>query len=89
MIVLESSEKRSFLVHPYNKLSRENISGTYSRSIFFWLNSLFLSGYRKVLSIDDLYPLDPALETEKLQLPLQAAWENGKYIIPNFALDPY
>ena len=77
MIILESTEKRSILLAPYNEYSRETISGTFSRSVFFWLSSLFLSGYQKVLSLKDLYPLDPGLYTEKLQEAFHASWEKG------------
>ena len=46
--------------------SKEEISGTYSRSMFFfWLSSLFVIGYKHVLTLEDLYPLDAKLKTKK------------------------
>ena len=59
-------------------LSKEEISGSYSRSVFFWLSSLFIDGYTNILSLQDLYPLDAGLKTKKLYGRLQNIWENGR-----------
>ncbi len=34
--------------------------------VFFWLNQMFLDGYRKIMGIKDLYPLDNSLSGKTL-----------------------
>ncbi|KAK1463361.1 ABC transporter [Colletotrichum melonis] len=75
MILLESTEKRRILVPEHKGYSREVTSGTFNRSVFFWLTSLFINGYRNILQLDDLYPLDPKLASEPLYRKLAGAWD--------------
>ncbi|KAK1728546.1 ABC transporter [Colletotrichum acutatum] len=75
MILLESTEKRRILVPEHRGYSKEVTSGTFNRSVFFWLTSLFINGYRNILHLDDLYPLDPKLASEPLYRKLADAWD--------------
>ncbi|KAF9876316.1 ABC transporter [Colletotrichum karsti] len=75
MILLESTEKRHILVPQHKGYSKEVTSGTFNRSVFFWLTSLFVNGYRNILKLDDLYPLDPKLASEPLYEKLAEAWD--------------
>ncbi|KXH67726.1 ABC transporter [Colletotrichum salicis] len=75
MILLESTEKRRILVSQHKGYSKEVTSGTFNRSVFFWLTSLFINGYRNILRLDDLYPLDPKLASEPLYRKLADAWD--------------
>jgi ATP-binding cassette subfamily C (CFTR/MRP) protein 1 len=45
-----------------------------SRSILWWLNPLFLDGMRTLLSQDQLYALDPDLESRKTSQKLETAF---------------
>ncbi|KAF5511663.1 ABC transporter atnG [Colletotrichum siamense] len=74
MILLESTEKRRILVPQHKGYSKEVTSGTFNRSVFFWLTSLFINGYRNILKLEDLYPLDPKLASEPLYKKLADAW---------------
>lgn len=74
LLLLESTEKRSILLPPYCELSKESTSGSINRSVFFWLTSLFIGGYQRVLSLGDLCPLDPQLQCQKLQERFNPAW---------------
>jgi hypothetical protein len=47
--------------------SPEETTGIFGLGVYFWLNSLFANGYRRVLQIKDLYPLDHAMRGEPLQ----------------------
>ncbi|KAH8736482.1 P-loop containing nucleoside triphosphate hydrolase protein [Ilyonectria robusta] len=51
--------------------SPEETSGIFGLGVYFWLNSLFLSGYRKILQLDDLYPLDRSLKSHSLHQRFQ------------------
>lgn len=65
---LESQHKSKWLRWTDSKQhSPEEWSGFYVLGVFSWLNALFLTGYRKTLTLADLYPLDPALSSEVLQ----------------------
>ncbi|GKT57765.1 ABC multidrug transporter [Colletotrichum tofieldiae] len=75
MILLESTEKRRILVPQHKGYSKEVTSGTFNRSVFFWLTSLFVNGYRHILRLDDLYPLDPKLASGPLYRKLADAWD--------------
>ncbi|KAJ0345222.1 hypothetical protein KNSL1_008611 [Colletotrichum chrysophilum] len=75
MILLESTEKRRILVPQHKGYSKEVTSGTFNRSVFFWLTSLFINGYRNILKLEDLYPLDPKLASEPLYKKLADAWD--------------
>lgn len=57
-----------------NDYSPEETSGVFTRSIFLWLDKLLLRGFRKQLSIEDLYPLDRALDSYHLHTRFEEAW---------------
>ena len=78
LIILESTEKRSIMLPPYSSYPKEAISGSFSRGVFFWLTSLFLNGYKNILFLDDLYPLDEKLRTKGLQANFKEVWDGGK-----------
>lgn len=66
ILLLESKQKRSWMHWDEKEHSPEETSGIFSIGVFFWLNKMFLLGYRKVLNVDDLYPLDQALNAQAL-----------------------
>ena len=74
VLLAESIEKRSILLPPYRDLSPEETSGIYSRSFFFWLNQLMTTGFHRLLSNDDLYPVDSGMSSVVLQNRIQRAW---------------
>ncbi len=74
---LESMEKRSILAPEYQNYPPEATTGMFGQSVFWWLNSLFLQGSRKILFLDDLCPLDRQLYSERLHQQIQSAWATG------------
>ncbi|KAH8666519.1 putative ABC multidrug transporter [Xylariales sp. PMI_506] len=46
--------------------SPEETTGIFGLGVYFWLNSLFIDGYRGVLRVNDLYPLDHAMRGQLL-----------------------
>lgn len=79
MVIFEATEKRSILKMPAKYISKETTSGTYSRSVFFWLTSLLFNGYRSLLSLHDLYPLEARLASEPLSSTLETSWNGGEW----------
>lgn len=49
-----------------NQHSPEETSGIFSLGVFFWLNKLFLAGYRHIFTIESLYPLDSTFDAQAL-----------------------
>jgi len=58
--------------------SKESTRGLWNRSVFWWLNSMFLSGFRNVLQIGDLSSIDDAFASDALLAKLHRAWKKGR-----------
>ncbi|KAI7763154.1 hypothetical protein LZL87_012191 [Fusarium oxysporum] len=67
MVYLESRQKEKWLGWDVKQHSPEETSGIWNLGVFFWLNTLFMKGYRVILTLESLYPLDKALTTETHQ----------------------
>jgi hypothetical protein len=77
ILVLEAVGKRSLLPSTESeKISIESTSGLFSRSSFWWLNSLLLQGSKNVLTTDVLPPIQEKLASDNLGKALQYAWDN-------------
>ncbi|PWY83785.1 P-loop containing nucleoside triphosphate hydrolase protein [Aspergillus sclerotioniger CBS 115572] len=66
ILLLEAKQKTRWVSWDEKKHSPEETSGIFSLGVFFWLNKMFLMGYSKVLTIDDLYPLDSAFDSKAI-----------------------
>lgn len=66
ILLLEAQRKSRWVRWDEKEHSPEETSGIFSLGIFSWLNKLFLDGYRKILAIKDLYPLDSTLNGKVL-----------------------
>lgn len=66
ILMLESQQKSKWMGWNEKEHSPEETSGIFSLGVFFWLNKLFLAGYKKVLLLEDLYSLDSALDPKTL-----------------------
>lgn len=74
MAYLEAKEKRPIL-EPFDvKPSPESTASLYNRSVFWWLNQLFLTGFRNTLTMNDLYPLPPDMASALLRDRLARTW---------------
>lgn len=67
ILTLEAQGKTRWLAWNIAEHSPEETAGVFSLGVFGWLNRLFLVGYRKVLAVKDLYPLDTALSAPSLR----------------------
>jgi ATP-binding cassette subfamily C (CFTR/MRP) protein 1 len=70
LILLESQPKSKWVQWDIKEHSPEETSGIFGLAAFIWLNRVFFAGYRKILAIADLLPLDQSMTTEALQLRL-------------------
>lgn len=76
LLILEEWPKA--LVRENEKI-RETSSGVINRSVFWWLNSLFLQGYRGILETADLQNIDPKFDTDHVLEPLEERWLRGEF----------
>jgi hypothetical protein len=75
LLVLESCSKRSYLKPAEDGYSPEELASVFSRSVFWWLNPILLRGNRKILALEDLYPLNHILESGSLKGRIVRSWE--------------
>jgi ATP-binding cassette, subfamily C (CFTR/MRP), member 1 len=84
MLVLEAADKRRFLIESYRHLSRESTSGLLNRSLFWWLVPLLSDGWKRVLSVGDLFSINEKLASRKAGEDLQAVWNQGNRCLPRY-----
>lgn len=72
ILLLEAKKKSQWLAWDKKDHSPEESSGIFSLGVFAWLNKIFLDGYKGVLTLDDLYPLDSALDGKTLHSKFSA-----------------
>ncbi|KUI53479.1 Canalicular multispecific organic anion transporter 1 [Cytospora mali] len=83
---LESQHKDRWVKLNLKAHSPEETTGIYGLGAYVWLNKLFLTGYSKVLRMDDLYPLDSSMTAEALEARLASFMKNPKFRGQNFGL---
>ncbi|KAH4005276.1 hypothetical protein HBI13_005130 [Parastagonospora nodorum] len=67
ILMLECRQKTSWVHWPNDeKHSPEETSSILSLGVFFWLNKMFLAGYRTILTMDTILPLDNSFDPETL-----------------------
>ncbi|KAI1078911.1 ATPase-like protein [Whalleya microplaca] len=64
LVILESYHKTRWLEWDSKIHSPEETAGIFGLATFTWLNRLFLTGYKNILKLDNLYPLPQSLATE-------------------------
>ncbi|KAI0879864.1 P-loop containing nucleoside triphosphate hydrolase protein [Annulohypoxylon maeteangense] len=70
LLILESQRKSRWIRWNAKEHSPEETSGLFGIGAFLWLNRLFLTGYRNILTLEDLYPLDQSMTSESLRIKL-------------------
>ena len=80
VILLLESWKKSPLKKGKPK-SPEESAGIFSLSLFSWLNRLVIHGFRKVLSMDDLYPIEERMSATALHSKFWTQWTSCKFMI--------
>ena len=66
ILLLEAKQKSAWVLWDEKEHSPEETSGIFSLGVYFWLNKMFRLGNRKLLTIEDLYPLDSAFDARSL-----------------------
>lgn len=79
ILTLEAWEKGALLTPLYRRLPPEARGGIYNISFFWWLNGLFMTGFKKVLAFDDLYSLDTELSSASLAERIRKSWDHSDH----------
>ncbi|KAI1338782.1 P-loop containing nucleoside triphosphate hydrolase protein [Xylariaceae sp. FL0016] len=64
---LESRGKSRWIRWDAKDHSPEESTGIFGLGAFTWLNTLFMRGYKRILTLSDLYPLDQNISAEYLK----------------------
>nr|XP_036575809.1 ABC multidrug transporter [Colletotrichum truncatum]KAF6782442.1 ABC multidrug transporter [Colletotrichum truncatum] len=73
LVLLEEIPKSGFP----GPSSKEEISGPVNRSVFGWLNPLFLLGSRDTLHVEDLGNIDRKFDSARLLSKLSSSWDSS------------
>ena len=74
LLLIEAIPKDKILRPESKPGSPEATSGLFGKSFFLWLNPLFLVGFSRSLSVDDLVPLDKHLKSDYLYHRLRGSF---------------
>lgn len=77
---LESRTKQAHFINQTIQYGAEEIRGLYSRSFFWWINQLFVLGFKKNLSVESLPQLDQALSSEIVHKKVKKLWNSCKLL---------
>ncbi|KAK5989321.1 ABC multidrug transporter B [Cladobotryum mycophilum] len=75
IFMLEITEKRHLLRDEWKKASPEETSSTLNRAMFIWLNGVFIKGFRTLLTVNALAPLDSEILSASKPTALMEEWE--------------
>ena len=75
LLLFELWGKQGFLQGQYCSLAAETTSGVFGRSLFLWMNNLFMKGFAKAISFDDLGPIDSKLGSVGLHQTFCNEWD--------------
>ncbi|EFE37769.1 ABC bile acid transporter, putative [Trichophyton verrucosum HKI 0517] len=75
--ILEATEKRHLLLAKWKDASPEATSGVINRSLFIWLNRLFINGFQTLLTVNTITPIDEELLAASEPTALLEKWENA------------
>ncbi len=75
LFILEAVEKRAFLLPKYQGLPPEATAGELNIWFTWWLNPILLRGFKKHLSMQTLFDVDPGLKASEEDDGLVQAWK--------------
>lgn len=84
---LESRTKQECFIDKSVQYGDEEVCGLYSRTFFWWINPLFLLGFKKTLSVEELPRLDQTLSAHRLHHTFSRRWASGKWLHANMDIN--
>ncbi|KAJ6784449.1 hypothetical protein PWT90_09718 [Aphanocladium album] len=86
LFIFENVEKRHWLYPRWRNVSCEETSGVLNRSLFLWLNPLFIRGFGGKLTLEKLFSLDAEIDAAAQPTQLMEKWESCKLHTPDQAV---
>ncbi|KAF5128306.1 ABC transporter gloK [Metarhizium anisopliae] len=77
LFLVEVSEKRNLLKPEWKDVGPEETAGIVNRAFFIWMNNTFIKGFRTLLTVDVLSPLDTEMLEASKPTKLISSWERG------------
>ncbi|EXJ53578.1 uncharacterized protein A1O5_13145 [Cladophialophora psammophila CBS 110553] len=74
MLLLEAWSKRTFLQVQFQALPIETTRGILNRGLFIWMNALFIQGFRKAISFEDLGAIDSKFDSAAIHRQIHDEW---------------
>jgi len=81
LLTVESVQKWKHAAISPESIPPEERQGIFGRTFFWWLMPMFLKGYTRDLSMDDLFAIDDDLKGGMLYERLISSWNSGKEVI--------
>lgn len=78
MFCTENISCHRYLRPEWKHASPEEKAGTIDRSLFLWLNQIFVKGFRAFLTLDTLTPVDSEILSASRPIKLQQRWDYGE-----------
>jgi len=73
-LCLEACTKKRLLFSPYRVIAPEMLVSIYDRTLLWWLNPIFLLGFKSRIAFEDLLPIDNDLSSKHLDRQFQRVW---------------
>ncbi|KAL3428272.1 ABC multidrug transporter [Phlyctema vagabunda] len=93
LVCLEELQKRPLVTDKTKNLALEATSGPINRSVFWWLNQLFLKGFKSLLQVRDFGSIGNKFDSAKLLAKLDAVWQisdrSGKHVLIKAAFSAF
>jgi len=74
LLVLEETPKVPTSDESWKKAAPEGVGGVVNRSIFWWINDLMMRGYRRLIGLADLDPLQNKFDSSSLLARIDERW---------------
>lgn len=79
LLVVEAAEKRKLLLQAYDRQPPESTSSLYGRGLFWWLNPVFVLGFKSILGESDVFRTQDKLTAAALSKRFRARWERREF----------
>ncbi|KAI9147656.1 Canalicular multispecific organic anion transporter 2 [Paramyrothecium foliicola] len=77
LFLCELTEKRRLLLQQWRGLPSETTSGVMNRSLFIWLNENLIAGFRTLLTVNLLTPIDEEILAASEPTALKKRWQRA------------
>ncbi|OJZ85746.1 hypothetical protein ASPFODRAFT_46813 [Aspergillus luchuensis CBS 106.47] len=81
VILLEALPKKGILLATYRDCSPSDTAGPYSTLLLWWINPLLWKGFFTQLGVNNLYPLEVALSSQRLGDRFEAEWRRSRHLL--------